>query len=323
MMLRFKGEIMDFRQIDRDLQKEYSKKRMFAERVAVENLMRVKKLPAYLKLDAVERELVIEISKCKTKDVSYKNLKQNLETVRVEKEKILDMVGLTQKDLKPKYSCTKCNDTGVSSGKPCECYKKRKNEELKKVFGLETSSQNSFENFDTKICKNAKHAENLQKIAEILKKWAENYPKITKTNIIISGNAGVGKTYLTTCLAGELAKKDVNICFASAFELNEAFMKYHTTFDASKNYWLTPYLEADVLIIDDLGTEPILKNVTKNYFYLILSERERFGKPIVISTNLKLDELNARYDERISSRLCNKRSSLLMFIDGEDLRHTK
>lgn len=314
---------MDFRQIDRDLQKEYSRKRMFAEKIASENLMRVKKLPAYLKLDAVERALVIEISKCKTKNDSYKNLKRNLEIVREEKEKVLAMLGLTKKDLVPKYVCSKCNDTGFIDGKPCVCYQKRKNDELKKVFGLEMSSQNSFDGYSTKICKNEKHSENLQKIADILKKWAENYPKITKTNIVIAGNTGVGKTYLTTCFAGELAKKGINICFASAFELNDAFMKYHTTFDAGKNYWLSPYLGADVLFIDDLGTEPMLKNVTKNYLYLLISERERFGKPIVISTNLKLDELNARYDERISSRLCNKRNSLLLFIEGEDLRHIK
>lgn len=314
---------MDFRQIDRDLQKEYSRKRMFAEKIASENLLRVKKLPAYLKLDAVERALVIEISKCKTKNDSYKNLKRNLEIVREEKEKVLVMLGLTKKDLVPQYVCSKCNDTGLIDGKTCVCYQKRKNDELKKVFGLEMSSQNSFDGYSTKICKNEKHSENLQKIADILKKWAENYPKITKTSIVIAGNTGVGKTYLTTCLAGELAKKGINICFASAFELNDAFMKYHTTFDAGKNYWLSPYLGADVLFIDDLGTEPMLKNVTKNYLYLLISERERFGKPIIISTNLKLDELNARYDERISSRLCNKRNSLLLFIEGEDLRHIK
>lgn len=314
---------MDFRQIDRDLQKEYSKKRMFAEKVASENLMRIRKLPAFIKLDAIERELVIEISKCKTKNEVYKNLKQNLETVRDEKEKILGMLGLSSKDLKPKYSCIKCSDTGLADGKLCVCYKKRKNEELKKVFGLETSLQNNFEGFNTKICKNEKHAENLKKIAEILKKWAENYPKITKKNIIIAGNTGVGKTHLTTCLAGELAKKDVNICFASAFELNEAFMKYHTTFDASKNYWLTPYLEADVLFIDDLGTEPMLKNVTKNYLYLLISERERFNRPIIITTNLMLNDIETRYEERISSRLCNKRNSLLFYIEGDDLRTMK
>lgn len=314
---------MDFRQIDRDLQKEYVTKRILAEKIASANLARANSNSVYRKLDALERGLVLEYSKSSPKSDTAKNLKQNLETVRDEKKKILKAMKLSPVDLKPKYSCLKCSDTGFVGGKPCECYKKRKNEELIKVFGLMTNSDCSFDNFETKICKNAKHAENLQKIAEILKKWSEKYPNNTKNNIIISGKTGVGKTFLSSCLANEFMKKDRSVCFVSAFDMNESFLKYHTSFDQTKSSWIEPFIHADILFIDDLGTEPMLKNVTKNYLYLIISERERFHKPIVITTNLMLDELNNRYDERICSRLCNKRNSSLIFIDGDDLRLSK
>ena len=314
---------MDFREIDRILQAEFASKKVNAENLAAENLKRVNANPAYKTLDSIERGLVLEISKCKSKNETFKNLKQNIETVRNEKEKLLNQFGLKQIDLKPKYSCKVCLDSGFYYGKPCECYKKRKNMELIKAFGLAANKDCSFANFNTEICKDDKQAENLNKIANMLKKWSEKYPNITKNNLIISGKTGVGKTHLSSCLANELLAREVAVCFVSAFDLNESFLKYHTSFDKSKSSWLEPFIDADVLFIDDLGTEPVLRNVTKNYLYLVLSERERFNKPVVITTNLMLDELNNRYDERICSRLCNKRNSNLIFIDGEDLRRVK
>lgn len=313
---------MDFREIDKILQQEFAQKKINVEKIVSENLAKVNANAVYRKLDELERQLVLEISKCKTKNQSYYNLKENLETIRKEKSKVLISLDMKMSDLKPHYSCNTCKDVGAVFGRPCSCYKKRKNSELIKAFGLSANKDCSFENFETKICKNEKQAKDLDKISKILQKWAEKYPNNTKNNLIISGKTGVGKTYLTSCLANELLKKDVSVCFVSAFDLNESFLKYHTSFDKTKSTWIEPFIETDVLFIDDLGTEPVLKNVTKNYLYLILSERERFNRPVIITTNLMLNELNNRYDERICSRLCNKRNSNLIFIDGDDLRLT-
>lgn len=311
---------MDFRDIDKILQQEFAQKKINVEKIVSENLAKVNANAVYRKLDELERQLVLEISKCKTKNQSYNNLKQNLETIRKEKSKVLVSLDMKMSDLRPNYSCNTCKDLGSVFGRPCSCYKKRKNIELIKAFGLSANKDCSFESFDTKICKNEKQSKDLEKIAKILQKWADKYPNNTKNNLIISGKTGVGKTYLSSCLANELLKKDVSVCFISAFDLNESFLKYHTSFDKTKSTWIEPFIETDVLFIDDLGTEPVLKNVTKNYLYLVLSERERFNRPVIITTNLMLDELNNRYDERICSRLCNKRNSNLIFIDGDDLR---
>lgn len=314
---------MDFRQIDRDLQKEYATRKMMAEKQVAQNQMCANSCGVYKKLDRLERQLVLEISKCKTKTEAYKNLKQNLETLRCEKLGVLKKLKLSPDDLKPKYACKICMDSGFVDGKPCECYKRKKNARFIEAFGLSANKDCSFDNFNTKICKNAKQGENLQKIAEILKKWAEKYPNNTKNNIVIAGKTGVGKTHLASCLANEFMKKGRNVCFVSAFDFNDSLMKFHTSFDKEKGAWIEPFIGADILFIDDLGTEPMLKNVTKNYLYLVISERERFNRPIVITTNLMLNELNERYDERICSRLFNKRNSSLILIDGEDLRLTK
>ena len=312
---------MDFRQIDKFLQTEFAKKRMRADKIASRNFVLANKNPAYRRLDEIERELSFEISRCKTSTVKYKNLKENLSVVRKEKAKVLKSMKLKESDLKPKYECKICEDTGfVSGGRACICYKKRKNEELIKAFGLTASEECTFGGYNTKICKNEKQAANLQKLAKVLQKWAAEYPDNQKNNILISGQTGVGKTYLASCLANEMLKKEYSVCFVSAFALNESLQKYHTTFDGSKSLWLDPFIDADILIIDDLGTEPMIKNVTENYLYLILSERERFSRPVIITTNLKPADINSRYDERIYSRLCNKKNAQLFRIEGDDLR---
>ena len=147
---------MDFRQIDKDLQLEFAKKKIIAEKIVAQNLSRVNANPVYKKLDRLERQLVLEISKCKAKTETFKNLKANLETLRTEKNKVLASMKMKESDLKPKYSCKICLDSGLVNGRPCECYKKRKNIELIKAFGLSAKKDCSFKNFDTKICKNEK-----------------------------------------------------------------------------------------------------------------------------------------------------------------------
>ena len=124
-------------------------------------------------------------------------------------------------------------------------------------------------------------------------------------------------------MANKFLADDRSVCFVSAFDLNESFLKYHTSFDKTKYLWIEPFIESDILFIDDLGTEPLLNNVTRNYLYLVLSERERFLRPVVITTNLLPSDLMSRYDERIFSRLGNNKYSYMWFIDGDDLRISK
>ncbi len=314
---------MDFSQIDKELQMEFARKKVNAEKLASRNLTRAFANPIYKKLDKLERQLVLEISRCNARSSSHKNLKENLSTIRQEKSNVLKSLKMTENDLKPKYECKKCLDTGFVGGAKCQCYKDKRNKKIIETFGVLINEDCTFENFDTSICKSKTHAENLQKLSKILQKWAEKYPKNDKNNIVISGKTGVGKTYLTSCLANKFLANERSVCFVSAFDMNEAFLKYHTTFDKTKSSWLAPFVESDILFIDDLGAEPLLKNVTRNYLYLVLSEREMFHKPVVITTNFLPMDLLARYDERIYSRLCNKRYSYMCLLEGDDLRISK
>ena len=100
----------------------------------------------------------------------------------------------------------------------------------------------------------------------------------------------------------------------------ELFTSYHTTLDLSKTDYLNSMLKSDCLLIDDLGTEPIKRNITLEYLYLILNERLNSNKKTIITTNLNLEEILSRYGERIFSRIANKKTSKCFQMQGNDLR---
>jgi DNA replication protein DnaC len=144
-----------------------------------------------------------------------------------------------------------------------------------------------------------------------------------KSKILLMGKTGLGKTYITECVANAFLEKGNSVCFVSAFEMTNCFLKYHSPLEKDKYSWIAPFIESDVLIIDDLGTEPKFKNVTLEYLYLVISEREKYSRPIIVSTNLELGNILDTYGERIYSRLVNKQTSATFKIQGDDLRVSK
>ena len=102
--------------------------------------------------------------------------------------------------------------------------------------------------------------------------------------------------------------------------MNNTFLNYHISFDPNRDQIIKPYLESQVLIIDDLGSEPMIKNVTCEYLYLILNERMLNNLPTIITTNLDLRDILAHYGERVFSRISNKKLSLLINLENDDLR---
>jgi DNA replication protein DnaC len=155
----------------------------------------------------------------------------------------------------------------------------------------------------------------------VLQKWCNT--KNNKINILLSGYTGTGKTFLIECIANELIKKNKLVLFSSSFNMNNTFLNYHISFDPNRDQIIKPYLESQVLIIDDLGTEPMIKNVTCEYLYLILNERLLNNLPTIITTNLDMNDILTHYGERIFSRLANKKISILIKLDNEDIRLKK
>jgi len=255
----------------------------------------------YLKQKQEEVEIAKKLAYGEIPDYS------TLETLTNAQEILLKEMGLNGTDISPNYECKLCDDTGYVKGKPCECLKKEINKELVEFSGLTHRLATFEENTTNHMAYN------------LMKKWCDT--NSNKVNIIIAGHTGTGKTFLTECITSRLIERNRVVLFTTAFNLNNSMINYHNAIiNPQRNEIIEPYLDTEVLIIDDLGTEKEYKNITKEYLYLILNERMMANKATIITTNLEMPDILALYGERIFSRLVNKKTSILINIDGDDKR---
>lgn len=285
-------------------EQKIAERRISADDRARKNLEIALSDKEFKKLYVQQKEEEMEIAKKLAfgETVDYKKL----DLIKKIQEALLNAHNLNAIDIKPNYECKFCGDTGYIKGVPCECLKREINKELLEFSG-----------FSHKLATFEQDTSN-HSAYNLMQKWCDT--NSNKINIVISGHTGTGKTFLTECIASRLMERSRVVLFTTAFNLNNSMLNYHISFDSKRSEIISPYLESEVLIIDDLGTEPMLKNVTKEYLYLILSERMLAGKATIITTNLELGDILTTYGERIFSRLVNKKTSICINIDGDDLR---
>ena len=264
--------------------------------------------------------LTWEIGKAEYEKKDTKTLYTEYKKLEDSNKKTLSSIGLTPADLKPQYFCKKCKDSGVYKNAECSCLKSLFSESMLESSGI--TSKNNFKNANMAIWDKEVKDINLV-LYNKMKKYSEELAKTTKKLITISGKTGVGKTYLAQCMVNESIAQGNYTIFISAFELNQQFLTYHCANISEKSEILSPFLTCDFLVIDDLGTENILKNVTREYLYLLLTERLADGKNTFITTNLTIDEIDRIYDGRISSRIVDKRNAVTLLMEGSDLRLKK
>ena len=213
-------------------------------------------------------------------------------------------------DFQPHFSCARCEDTGKIGNKYCDCFKSKLKALVTNITGI--NPEHTFTN--------SHHSPELNAQYEKLLQWCTNYPNNKIRNINLLGYTGTGKTYLLECIANELAKRGFSVQYTTAFNLNNQCRNYHIGKTSEMQY----YIDADILLIDDLGSEPILQNVTIEYLYTILNERLVKNRATCISSNLdSATKILDRYGERIYSRLANKQLSLNIPFKGKDNRAEK
>lgn len=267
--------------------------------------------PEYKKLEKLRSELF--------QNLFYAN-KNNLPTDII----VLDIENINKKiaELAKKmnirtnnYKCKQCEDTGIINGEYCKCFKVII-EELKRIdTGLEQLPEFTFKD----------HIEGLNPILDKmypkLIDYCEEFPKNKIKQIIFNGGVGVGKSCLAAAMANAVSSKGYSVQYIKSNALNDLFLKYHTSPFMERQNILTPLMNCDLLIVDDLGIEPILNNVTLPYLYILLEARDKLHT--VVTTNLNKDEIIKRYFERISSRLLDKDKTLIISLTGKDLRLNK
>ena len=308
-------------EIEKEVQDLLRNRRYNALEIAKYNLLHARQNANFV---AVEKELrLLELKNAKNYFKSQ-NEYEKYKQILIEKQNdILKSIGLSNESLMPSYSCQICQDKGFINGKQCKCYKNLLIAKLLEYSGISDKKLVSFKDFNENIAKTQNQTNQLVKYKNFLTEIVNAFPDQKTKCITVCGSTGTGKTFGSKCLATEILKKQFSVLFVSAFEFSSIMLKYHTAFIQDKNNIISTLIEPDLLIIDDLGTEPMLKKVTLEYLYVVLTERISQNKTTFITTNLSLSNILERYGERIFSRLTDKKLSKLIQLSGDDLRHIK
>ena len=234
-----------------------------------------------------------------------------------QKRRLLVKNGYDENALNVNYTCPACKDTGFIGSRRCKCH----NELLKDIerAGLSEIApieDCTFDSFETKYYPDKPRAE---KIKATCIKYGTQFTTNSK-NIIFYGGTGLGKTHLSLAIANAVINRGYSVVYGTAQNLLNDLQNENFGRTDNIRYYERAVLNCDLLIIDDLGTE-FKNSYTTAALYNIINSRILAKLPTIISTNFSSDELEEKYDQRITSRIIGEYSPLL--LTGNDIRYIK
>ena len=325
----------------KDLLIEYDKKKIRAEEVAQREKQKIyDQFPALFEIDQKLSSLALSTMKELTLNHDEKLLKDfevKMEELKKEKKKILDSIGDRVKRMQPQYECPKCKDTGYvldgNTTKMCSCL-------TQKIYDMEYNKSNihnlekqNFKNFNLNLYSSKAEPEkyesdispreNIELILKICKDFIQHFDTVEEKNLLFTGKTGLGKTFLSSCIANELLKQGKTVLYQTASVMLDTIIGYRFGKPNIPSDIYEHLLNVDLLIIDDLGTEGVNNMKLVELFNIINSRLLNTHKSTktIISTNLSLQSLFETYDERIVSRLVGNYHICYFF--GEDIRFIK
>lgn len=298
-----------------------------------------KKYPKFSEIDDKLSKLSISASKNLISSSNFEyldNLRKEIEKLKKEKKELLLSITNDENYLLPVYDCKLCNDTGYITDnyntKMCNCLKQQ-------LFNIEYNKSNTFnienhkfENFlstfysevvdKEKYNSDISPRDNIEIIKKISFNFIKNFDNPNEKNLLFTGNTGLGKTFISGCIANELLKQGKNVLYQTSPVMLDTIINYR--FGKTDSSIYNSLLDVDLLIIDDLGTECMNNMKFSELFNVIntrlLNQNHKITKTI-ISTNLNIQNLFKNYDERIVSRLIGNYNICRFF--GDDIRLIK
>ena len=316
-----------------DILHDYDQTRLKNSRIEQDRQSEVyTKLPRIRELDEEIKLSYLNAAKMSimNKDTSeIDKIKAKTRELSHERNKLLAKAGYSTDYLSPLYDCPICQDTGFVNQQKCSCFRLK----IIDALYIQSNMQNVFEkeNFNTfktsyyskeiPESKGYSPYDNIISVLERAHNFIDTFDENNTAGILIYGETGLGKTFLTNCIAKELLDREHSVFYLSTNELfdqilSNYIMNNNTDYEDLYSYLYT----CELLIIDDLGTE-LTNNFVRSQLFEIINKREISAKKMLISTNLSMKDLRGRYSERIMSRIIDNYT--VFNIYGDNIRYQK
>lgn len=258
-------------------------------------------------------------------------IKERNLALQAELHELLTACGFRPDYLDPIYTCRKCSDTGYIGTKMCSClleqYRKEQADELSALLKL---GSDTFDTFNLEFYSsvpdpnndNISPRDNMESILDACWSYSNRFCAASP-NFFFTGGTGLGKTFLSTCIAKVVSEKGFSVVYDTAGSVFAKFEEYkfsRSDNDDELKSDIDRYLNCDLLIIDDLGTE-MTTSFTVSALYEIVNTRLCTNKKTIISSNLDPEAIKTRYNAQIYSRIIGQYQVLPFF--GNDIRLLK
>lgn len=281
-------------------------------------------VPQYKTLSDRISSLSVDAAKAALRgENTLSGLNSRIAQIQSQMSGLLVQAGFPKDYLTPHYVCPKCKDTGYIGNEKCSCFIQASIDLLYRESNITRYSSNeTFDNFSldfystefTDSSTGLSSRDNAESVLSKCKDFVQHFP--SGDNILFYGDTGVGKTFLSNCIARALLDNAHSVLYMSAIELFDSFSAYNEG-DGGMQSQIE---ECELLIIDDLGTE-LSNTFTNSKLFHCINSRLLGGRSTIISTNFALNELMDAYSERIFSRISS--SYKLLKLYGDDIRFIK
>ena len=323
LLARAREELENIRAGNRDeMQRRYTE--------VCDRLPEIRQIDAQLR-GQMARLVRLTIAKGPGMQEQLNALKEENLDLQMHRAELLTAAGFGAEYLNEIFSCPLCRDTGVYQGGVCSCLDRLYNRELTKELGtLMRRGDERFEGFDLSLYPTEPDPatgrvprEVMRKVSEACRRYAENFSD-SSANLLFQGGTGLGKTYLSACIARVVAGRGFSVCYdtaAAALENYERAKFLRDTEEGAAAAVRIKRMEScDLMILDDLGTE-MPTPMGQSALYTLVNSRLINGKKTIISTNFSNEELTRRYTPQIASRILGE-FQCLPFL-GTDIRRLR
>ncbi len=268
--------------------------------------------PRLKTLDEERARLFIDLGR---RAITPEASKARLSEIFDEERNLLVSIGMPQDALELRVRCTQCNDTGYigAGNRPCSC-RLLNREALRGSDGI--NARETFSSFSVDLFPTAEQKKRTINAKILCEQFAAALPNPEKPSILLFGMPGLGKSFLGNAIAHDALSRGIDAERVTAY----AFIQTVLQDIREQTQRAARYQSVPLLVLDDLGSEPVIPNVSFEWLFAVINERTLAGLATVCSTNLTLSQLQTRYDDRFMSRLCDKNTTLVLHLTGENLR---